>query len=180
MVTKDEHKTQEEVPYVHPLDFSPFAPHNHQDAVGDEELEFCSDQADWNANSHIIDWNNPTPEHTEPTFGAHYHDLPAFDEVAAPPSEVHKTSAYDTRSVVPTHASYALPTTFQAMTVMQQEARASSIVPILKDGEQSHGVHPKNNIIVTKEKSSKHDNSMSQYCEPDIDSVIDCGIPWSL
>jgi hypothetical protein len=73
-----------------------------------------------------------------------------FDEIATRSFEVHNTSTYDTRDVVPTHATYAVPATFQLMTMMQHMAHTLSIVPILvKGGEQSHGVHPKNNIILS-------------------------------
>lgn len=140
-----------------PLDFLHFRHEDspgqdHQNAVVDEELEFCGDEVDWNANSNTIDWSSPTPAHNEPAMDTH--------EVAAappPPSElVHKTSAYDTRSVVPTHASYAVPTAFQPMTMMPNKVHTSSIVPILADGEKSHGVHPKNNAIFSRTKSRRN------------------------
>lgn len=158
MMKRDEHQAQEEASCVHPLDFLHFphdgAPrHDHQVAAVDEELEFCSDQVDWNTNSHAIDWNSPTPEHTEPAFGAC--DL-HFDEIAARPQEqvLHKTSAYDTRSVVPTHASYAVPATFQPATMVQHKVHTSSIVPTT-DGEKSHGAHSKNNVNVLSQKKSR-------------------------
>jgi hypothetical protein len=64
MAAKEEYESQEEVPdFLHFLHDSPS--HDHQAAVGDKELKFCSDQVDWNAYSHTIDWNNPTPDHKE-------------------------------------------------------------------------------------------------------------------
>lgn len=42
------------------------------------------------------------------------------------------------------------------MTMMQHTAHTSSIVPILKGGEQSHGVHPKNNISLSPKKTRRN------------------------
>lgn len=144
-----------------PLDFLHFSGTHDGD-----EVEFCSDEVDWNATGQTIDWNRPTPEQMKssatkkPAFDVHAEAILStgeeeapFDEAPPPSPSKAKKGAYDTRSVIPTHASYDVPT--PRMSTVQSSKIHISVVPVLVDTEKNHGVHPSNNLL-TPTKSRRN------------------------
>jgi hypothetical protein len=134
--------------HVHPLDFVHFHGTHQYNLQSDKELKFCGDKVNWNCNSFV--WNNLTAW----TELDDDEDAP-FNEIASRPPRERKPGAYctyDTRRVVPMHASYAVPTYSQPTTVKHHEIHNSILVPVLQEREKTDGIHA-SNIILSPRKT---------------------------